>query len=216
MLVTCPNGHEVKPALYCGVCGVSLPRSDPSSPRRSETTLSSRPNRHSLILAGTLLSALLIGAATYFGITWWTGSDSGGSSLVPTSAYSSSATTKFSPQPPDQAPGSPPSSNSLTARSSPTAAGPKRTVEEYFDAINAGHYKHAWELGGKNLQGGSYSSFVQGFENTARDSVTIVSVVGDTVEVELDATQSDGTHRNFAGTYTVRKGVIVAADIHPQ
>ncbi|MFI2262812.1 hypothetical protein [Streptomyces tubercidicus] len=34
------------------------------------------------------------------------------------------------------------------------------------------------------------------------------------VEVELDATQTDGTHRHFAGTYTVRDGVIVAARIH--
>jgi len=38
-------------------------------------------------------------------------------------------------------------------------------------------------------------------------------VSGDTVTVRLDSTQTDGTHKDFAGTYTVKDGVIVAADI---
>ncbi|MFE9968709.1 hypothetical protein OG894_44040 (plasmid) [Streptomyces sp. NBC_01724] len=54
---------------------------------------------------------------------------------------------------------------------------------------------------------------MKSFEGTASDSVVIISVTGDKVEIELDATQADGTHRYFAGTYTVRDGVIVAADI---
>ncbi|MGW2743275.1 hypothetical protein [Streptomyces sp. NPDC001450] len=93
---------------------------------------------------------------------------------------------------------------------------PGSTVKSYFDAINAGDYRRAWELGGKNIQGGSYESFEKSFEGTANESVTIKSVNGETVEVELDATQTDGTHRHFAGTYTVRDGVIVAAAIHRQ
>jgi hypothetical protein len=89
-------------------------------------------------------------------------------------------------------------------------------VKSYFGAINAGDYRRAWELGGKNLQRGSYESFEKSFEGTANESVTIDSVNGETVEIELDATQTDGTHRYFAGTYTVRDGVIIAADIHTQ
>jgi hypothetical protein len=33
------------------------------------------------------------------------------------------------------------------------------------------------------------------------------------VAIQIDATQSDGTHKYFAGTYTVAEGVIVAAAI---
>lgn len=51
------------------------------------------------------------------------------------------------------------------------------------------------------------------FATTASDSVTIVSTNGDTVQMLLDALQTDGTHKYFAGTYTVRDGVIVAADV---
>lgn len=87
-------------------------------------------------------------------------------------------------------------------------------VEDYFAAINAGDYAHAWALGGDNIENGSYSSFVQGFSGTSYDAVTILSVSGNTVSIDLDATQTDGTHKYFSGTYTVSNGVIVGADIH--
>ncbi|MCX4885623.1 hypothetical protein [Streptomyces sp. NBC_00847] len=90
------------------------------------------------------------------------------------------------------------------------------TVRAYFAAINSGDFKRAWRLGGSNLTQGAYSAFVKGFEGTASDAVTVISVAGDRVEIELDATQTDGTHRYFAGTYTVRGGVIVAASIQRQ
>jgi len=86
-------------------------------------------------------------------------------------------------------------------------------VQAYFAAINAGNYALAWSLGGMNIENGSYSSFVQGFASTSSDTVTVVSVDGDTVAVTLDALQTDGTHKYFSGTYTVKNGVIVAANI---
>ena len=95
-----------------------------------------------------------------------------------------------------------------------TTSSPQAVVEQYFAAITAHNYALAWALGGKNLQGGSYNSFVQGFATTSSDNVTIVSTSGDTVTIQLDATQTDGSHKFFAGTYTVRNGVIVAADVH--
>ncbi|MGY5126490.1 hypothetical protein [Streptomyces nigrescens] len=91
---------------------------------------------------------------------------------------------------------------------------PVDVVEAYFRAINNGEYVAAWALGGKHITGRPYDYFVRTFSDTARDDVTVRSVVGNNVEVELDATQTDGTHRYFAGTYTVRDGVIVAARIH--
>ncbi|MFC9878206.1 hypothetical protein ACFVJW_01055 [Streptomyces libani] len=94
------------------------------------------------------------------------------------------------------------------------APDPADVVEAYFQAINNGEYVAAWALGGKHITGQPYDYFVRTFSDTARDDVTVRSVVGNNVEVELDATQTDGTHRYFAGTYTVRDGVIVAARIH--
>jgi len=118
----------------------------------------------------------------------------------------------------------PPPTNQAPPPTTPTTAAPPPTgtstndaqsvVEQYFAAINAQNYALAWSLGGKNIQQGSYNSFVQGFSTTSFDNVTIVSTSGNTVTVNLDATQTDGTHKYFAGTYTVQNGAIVAANIH--
>ncbi len=42
----------------------------------------------------------------------------------------------------------------------------------------------------------------------------MTGVNGSTVGVVLDAVQSDGSHKVFTGTYTVRGGVIVGANLH--
>ncbi|MEU5272569.1 hypothetical protein AB0G77_29375 [Streptomyces hygroscopicus] len=100
-----------------------------------------------------------------------------------------------------------------TVDESPSAEdGPDATVTRYFDAINNGDFSTAWDLGGKNLDQ-SYSTFVSGFSETERDEVTIVSVEGDTVSVDLVSYQTDGSRRSFTGTYTVRGGVITGADM---
>ena len=116
-------------------------------------------------------------------------------------------------------PSSPPSSTRAAPTPTPTptsssAASPQDVVEQYFAAITAHNYALAWALGGKNVENGSYDKFVQGFSTTSADDVTIVSTSGDTVTIQLDATQTDGTHKFFAGTYTVKNGVIVSAEIH--
>ncbi|MGW1744289.1 protein kinase domain-containing protein [Streptomyces sp. NPDC002092] len=115
---------------------------------------------------------------------------------------------------PPTSPSSPPTTVSSAPSLPPAASVPGAVVTAYFDALNAGDYRRAWELGGKNLQRGSYESFRNSFEGTANESVTITSVTGELVGITLDATQTDGTHRYFSGTYTVRDGAIVAADIH--
>ncbi|WP_208853351.1 excalibur calcium-binding domain-containing protein [Streptomyces albofaciens] len=85
-------------------------------------------------------------------------------------------------------------------------------VEDYYAAVNARDFRRAWDLGGRHL-GGSYEAFVAGFADTVHDAVRVTGVQGDTVSVALDAEQRDGAVRSFAGTYTVRDGVIVGADI---
>ncbi len=89
-------------------------------------------------------------------------------------------------------------------------SGPAETVTRFFDAINRRDYDTAWELGGKNLDP-SYSSFVAGFATTQRDDVTITSVDGETVSVNLLALQTDGTQKSYSGRYTVVDGVITRA-----
>ncbi|MEU4039065.1 hypothetical protein [Streptomyces collinus] len=147
------------------------------------------------VIAG--VAALLVGGGTYFAFTHLTNTGTG---KPPASVSTSESATQ-----PNE-----------TISQSPPAGSPEWTVKAYFDAINNGDYKRAWELGGKNLQHGSFSSFARSFEDTSYDSVTIVSVTGDTVQIELDAVQGDGTDRYFAGTYAVHDGVIAAADIHEQ
>jgi hypothetical protein len=89
---------------------------------------------------------------------------------------------------------------------------PSVTVQSYFNAINDHNYQQAWALGGKNT-GLSYASFVQGFDETASDNLTVVSVSGNVVTVLLDATQTNGTVKHFHGTYTVTDGVITVSNI---
>jgi len=90
--------------------------------------------------------------------------------------------------------------------------GPAATVRAYFSAINDHDYPKAWSLGGKNA-GSSYNAFVQGFDGTARDNLTIVSVDGNVVTVRLAATQTDGSVKSYQGTYTVTNGVITQSRI---
>jgi hypothetical protein len=108
-------------------------------------------------------------------------------------------------QPAEPQPSPPPAAPS-------SSTGAAEVVEGYYAAINAHDYSTAWALGGQNLVG-SYQAFVDGFAGTRQDTLTVVSSDEETVTIELDAEQTDGSHRYFAGTYTVRDGVIVAADI---
>jgi hypothetical protein len=109
------------------------------------------------------------------------------------------------------------SAGSATSASSGAPAtvaplGPAATVQAYIAAINQHNYPRAWDLGGKNT-GQSYNSFASGFNGTASDQLTIVSVSGDVVTVQLAATQTNGSVDDYQGTYTVVDGVITQSDI---
>jgi hypothetical protein len=85
-------------------------------------------------------------------------------------------------------------------------------VSSYYAAINAHDYATAWNLGGKNLSG-SFSSFTNGFADTASDTVTVDSVSGDTAFIHLHAVHTDGSTADYSGSYTVQNGVITGASI---
>lgn len=110
----------------------------------------------------------------------------------------------------------PPSSESLAESPSATHHAAKRhhagrspaaTVRAYFTAINNQDYTRAWHLGGR-YTGSSYSAFVSGFQGTAHDIVTILSVSGNVVTARLAARQTDRSVRTYQGTYRVSHGVI--------
>ncbi len=108
-------------------------------------------------------------------------------------------------------------SGSASPSVSPTPAGsgplgPAATVQAYFAAINRHDYGRAWDLGGKNTAS-SFSQFENGFAGTASDNLTVVSVSGGVVTVKLVATQTDGTVKDYGGTYTVDQGVITGSNI---
>ncbi|MFD5731971.1 hypothetical protein ACFWIY_03950 [Streptomyces sioyaensis] len=197
--VICPNGHVVKLAAFCSVCGA------PISTGRS--TADDQRRRWAIVITGLLLVAAIVGVGAYIGVTQLTG---------PSTRNPASAPSTISPPSPTGPPPDTSRPQSTTPNSTPPPpvnASRKAVVEAYFAAINSGNYQHAWDLGGKNIQPGSYSSFVQSFNDTASDDVTVVSVTGDSVQIVLDATQTDGTHKSFAGAYTVRDGTIVSAHI---
>jgi hypothetical protein len=117
-----------------------------------------------------------------------------------------------------------PSPQPLSSCTSPAAAAPPSTpppsttppspvsvVEEFYAAINAHDYASAWALGGDNLSGGgTYAEFVQGYSNTAYDTITSIYGAGDTVYMNLVATDDSGAQTSYSVTYTVRGEVIVS------
>jgi serine/threonine protein kinase len=109
-------------------------------------------------------------------------------------------------------PPTPPTQASKPTSSAPL--GPAATVRAYIAAINAHDYAKAWDLGGKNT-GSSYTSFVNGFNGTASDNLTVLSVAGNVVTVRLAAAQTNGSVKSYQGTYTVVGGVITEPHIEP-
>ena len=96
----------------------------------------------------------------------------------------------------------------------PAVLGPAATVRAYITAINRHNYLRAWNLGGR-FTSSSFSAYKAGFAGTQHDTLTILSVRGNVVTAHLTALQTDGTVKDFEGTYTVHKGIITSSSIHP-
>jgi hypothetical protein len=171
-------------------------------------------------IAAVVAAVLVLGAGTFFGVRALNNShsDRAGSRPVPV-ATASTPSDQPTPAPETPAPETPvapavPVVPPPAPR--PTATDPDSVVQEYFAAITARDYPRAWALGGKNLQNDTYASFVSGLAGTASDTATILSTTGDTVSVQLDARQTDGSHRFFLGSYTVEDGAIVSGNVQAQ
>jgi serine/threonine protein kinase len=106
-----------------------------------------------------------------------------------------------------------PSPTYTTPVPSPSApSDPAAVVEAYYQAVNNQNYAAAWALGGYNLSP-NYAAFVQGFASTAGDTVAVEDTSATTAAIQLTATQSDGSQKQYSGTYTVVNGVITAASV---
>ena len=101
--------------------------------------------------------------------------------------------------------------------SGPGLSDPVAVVTQFYADITARNYGAAWALGGDNIAGTSYANWVAGYGTTAAIAVTAAEDFGsDQATVSISATQTDGSVRNYSGTYTVQNGVIVSAQITQQ
>jgi hypothetical protein len=91
-------------------------------------------------------------------------------------------------------------------------ADPADVVLAFYDAINDQDYETAWNLGGHNLTE-TFEKFSDGFANTLHDDVTVTSVSGDTVSVDLLTSETGGVSHEYTGSYTVEDGEIVAGSM---
>ena len=72
-------------------------------------------------------------------------------------------------------------------------------------------------LGGDNVAGTSYANWVAGYGTTTAIAVTTAeNFGGGQATASISATQSDGSVRDYSGTYSVQDGVIVSAQITQQ
>jgi len=119
-------------------------------------------------------------------------------------------TPKATPPPAQSAP-------APTQASGPGLSDPVAVVTQFYADITARNYGAAWALGGDNIAGTSYANWVAGYGTTAAIAVTAADDFGsDQATVSISATQTDGSVRNYSGTYTVQNGVIVSAQITQQ
>jgi hypothetical protein len=101
----------------------------------------------------------------------------------------------------------------------PASANPQLTngvavVSQFYQDLTNHDHWDAWQLGGDNIGGSDYNSWVAGYATTASIDITSYGTWNDgTVWADISATQTDGSIRTYSGTYTVANGVIVSANI---
>jgi hypothetical protein len=99
------------------------------------------------------------------------------------------------------------------AAPAPNANSEAVVVQFYADLTNH-DYATAWSLGGDNIAGTDYDSWVAGYSTTASLYLgTDATWNGPIVNAELIALQTGGSVKTYQGTYTVIGGVITAASI---
>ena len=99
------------------------------------------------------------------------------------------------------------------ARPATAGTGPWAVVKAYYNDITLRDYAAAWRLLGFKPQGESYTSFVAGYANTGRQTVTKTSQSGGQVSFTLRSDNPDGTVQTYQGTATVTGGKIATSNV---
>jgi hypothetical protein len=81
-------------------------------------------------------------------------------------------------------------------------------VTQYYQDLPNGDYADAWALGGVNIAGADYNTWVAGYATTSVTLDTESQWSSASVSASITATQSDGGSTSYQGTYTVEGGVI--------
>jgi hypothetical protein len=115
----------------------------------------------------------------------------------------------------DPAPGAVPPAQQVPAAGAPQPPGNAvAVVTQYYQDLSNGDYADAWTLGGVNIAGTDYNTWVAGYATTTSVTLNTESQWNsDTVGVNITATQSDGGSTSYQGNLTVEGGVITSADI---
>jgi hypothetical protein len=123
-------------------------------------------------------------------------------------------TTTVTLHPRTSATSTPSTSPSSPARSTtPAIPGPEATVRDYYAAVNNGQYARAWQLNPSAHSLSTYAEYRSGFDGTQDVALTIGGVSGDTVSVSFIAYQTDGSQKDYSGSYTVQNGKITGSSI---
>jgi serine/threonine-protein kinase len=131
-----------------------------------------------------------------------------------TSTQANSHHTKTITVSPTNSPSSTPTTSpSTSVTSTPTVLGPAATVKSYYTAVNNQQYAQAWALNPSAHALSSYSTYKAGFAGTENVALTVTGVSGDIVSVSFIAYQTDGSQKDYSGSYTVQDGKIIASSI---
>jgi hypothetical protein len=110
-------------------------------------------------------------------------------------------------------PSSPKNSPSRSTSVRPAVVTPAGTVKTYYRDVNDGDYQAAWRINTSAHSLSTYSAYQAGFTGTERVALTIEGVSGDTVSVSFIAYQTDGSQKDYSGSYEVEDGKIVSSSI---
>jgi hypothetical protein len=168
--------------------------------------------RKNLLRAAGLVAAVVLLAGC--------GAAAAGTALAPRSTVTRTVIVRVTPTPHASTAAPQPTVTAAPPTSAAPAPAPAlvnadAVVTQYYQDITDQDYAAAWALGGPDLNGGtSYTSWAAGYATTASIILGTFSYFGsDQVAVSLSALQDDGSVYTYQGTYTVRDGLIVSANI---
>jgi hypothetical protein len=109
-----------------------------------------------------------------------------------------------------------------TTAAEPTPEDAVNVLRDYYAAIEARNFAHAWGLWSDNgrTSGQTPQQFADGFANTAHVAVStgapgaVEAAAGSRyiqVPISIEAAQRDGSVRRYAGSYTLRRAVVDGA-----